>query len=392
MIALSTDSLFFVILLLLAPFVLRHNKPSRRYIFLGINILIFILSMKSVWQLVIAAVWVGLPYMLMRYLKQPKKPVIISVMLVVFIYLQQYSFIKWPLPFKILGLSYFLFREIDFIMQYEYLAEAEIKVSFIDYLNYVLSFYTLLAGPILRYEEFVTDFYESVQTLDKKTVYKYLNRAVNGYVKVYVISAILSFYAGQYFDGLRSHSGVITTAGAFLIYAFLNGWFIYFNFSGYCDIVIAFAGLAGLTVHENFNMPFLARSVVEFWNRHHITLSEWIRDYIFSPLFKVLISGPCEKNIKAGQYIALFLTFTIAGIWHGSDMNYLIYGLFQGLGIVIATAFKENRKKLLGKERNKAYEKSQLMTWIGRGVTWTYICCTFAFVGHDLVGMMSGAF
>lgn len=391
MIALSTDSLFFIILLLLAPFLLRHNKPYRRYIFLAINIAVFILSMKNILQFLIAVLWIGLPYFLMKYLKQPKKPVIICVMLAVFVYLQQYNFVKWPLPFKILGLSYFLFREIDFIMQYEYLTEAEVKISFTDYLNYVLSFYTLLAGPILRYEEFVTDFYEPVQTLDKETVYKYLNRAVNGYVKVYVISAILSFWAGYFFDGLRSHSGVITTAGAFLIYAFLNGWFIYFNFSGYCDIVIAFAKLSGLSVHENFNMPFLARSVVEFWNRHHITLSEWIRDYIFSPLFKTLISGPCEKNIKAGQYIALFLTFTIAGIWHGTDMNYLIYGLFQGLGIVVATAFKENRKKLLGKERNKAYEKSQLMTWAGRCVTWTYICCTFAFVGHDLVGMMSGA-
>lgn len=403
MIALSTDSLFFAALLVIAPLLLRHNRPFRRYIYLVLNILVFAVSMTSALQAVIAAAWLLVPYF---YVKSGSRidagkrekwhfnGILISLMLIVFVYLQHYNFVlalvpeKLQTPFRILGLSYFLFREIDFIMQYDYLKEMEIKISLVDYLNYALGFYCILAGPILRYEEFVTDFYAEKEQLTGNEIYRQLNRAVNGYLKVYVISGILAFYAKLWFDGLRSHSGIITTAGAFVVFALLNGWYIYFNFSGYCDIVVAFASLAGLTVHENFNQPYLARSVVEFWNRHHITLSEWIRDYIFSPLFKMLISGPCEKNMKLGQYIALFVTFTMAGVWHGTDMNYLVYGLFQGLGIVVATIWKENRKKLLGKERNKAYEKSTVAIWCGRFVTWMYICCTFAFVGYDLVGMI----
>jgi len=326
--------------------------------------------------------------------KYPVKGVLILLMVVLFCYLMKYDIIfdslhiPYAFAWKILGLSYLLFREIDFIMQYEYLREEGVRLSLVDYLNYLLSFYTLLAGPILRYEEFVTDFHEEKQPLCKDEIISGLNRIATGYIKVYVISGILSYYATMWFDGLGNHGSVLTTALAFVIFAYLNGWYIYFNFSGYCDIVIAFASLAGLKVHENFNQPYLARSVVEFWNRHHITLSEWIRDYIYSPLFKKLISGPCEKNIKLGQYIALFLTFTIAGVWHGTDANYLIYGLFQGLGIVVATAWKANRKKLLGKERNKAYEKSSVAIWTGRCVTWMYICLTFSFVGYDVAGLI----
>lgn len=405
MVSLASDSLYFIAFLVLAPFVLRNNYKYRRIVFLILNLGVVLAGMSSVLQLAVSAAWVIIPYAVCRFMlrlepdKREKlnwRRILIPVMVICFAYLMKYNIIfdtlriKYIFAFRILGLSYFLFRQIDFILQLDYLSEEGIRISFVDYLNYLLSFYTLLAGPILRYEEFVQDFYSEVSPVTRDEVFKNLNRALNGYIKVYVISALLGYYAGRWFDGLTAHGSVITTAAAFVIFALFNGWYIYFNFSGYCDIVIAFAALSGLKVHENFNQPYLARSVVEFWNRHHITLSEWIRDYLFSPMFKGLLSGPCESNVKLGQYIALFLTFTIAGIWHGTDLNYLIYGLFQGLGIVVATAWKAERKKLLGKERNKKYEKSQVAVWIGRCVTWTYISLTFSFVGYDVVSLIAG--
>ena len=204
----------------------------------------------------------------------------IVLMVLLFTYFMQYDFIYQNLhiPYifvwKLLGLSYFLFRQIDYMMQYEYLEEMEVRISLVDYLNYLLSFWTLLAGPIQRYEDFVTDFYTPQEALDRQEIMHCLNRALNGYLKVFVVSSIVSYYAQFWFDGLKNHGSFLKAAVAFAIFAFLNGWYIYFNFSGYCDIVIAFAGLAGFTVPENFNRPYLSRSVVEFWNRHHITLSE----------------------------------------------------------------------------------------------------------------------
>lgn len=405
MISISTASLFYFCFLAAGVFLLRNNNKYRNYLFLALNIILYLFTLKSLMQLLVVVVWIAVPYFYMRMTSKLKegaaerfhlKGLLLLFMVIVFCYLTKYDFIfeslhiPYIFAFKILGLSYFLFRQIDFIMQYEYLCEAEVKLTFTDYLNHVLSFYTLLAGPILRYEEFVTDFYEEKSALTAKEVLNCLNRAVNGYFKVYVLSGILGSLAGGWFEGLSEHSSFVTTFGAFVVFAFLNGWYIYMNFSGYCDIVIAFARLAGFTVHENFNQPYLAASVVEFWNRHHITLSEWIRDYIYSPLFKRFISGPCSNHVKAGQYISLFLTFTIAGVWHGTDLNYLVYGLFQGLGIVVATWYKAKRKKVLGKERNKAYEKNLAVLTIGRCVTWMYICMTFSFVGYDVMGWLLG--
>ncbi len=398
MITLSTDSVFYIAILLMAPLILRNNSPIRRYLFLAINLTVFFISMKEIAQAAVAVLWLILPYLITKLADKKSlknwRPATIIVMVACFAYLMHYDavfnalHIPYVFPWRILGLSYFLFRQIDFIMQYEYLKETQVKLTFLDYINHLLNFYTLLAGPILRYEEFVTDFYSPVKPLTKQDIFGGLNRALNGYLKIYVVSAIMSYHASYWFNGLKNHSNIITTAGAFFLFAFFNCWYIYFNFSGYCDIVNSFASLAGFTLHENFNRPYLAASVAEFWNRHHITLSEWIRDYLYSPMFKALLTGPCAKNAALGQYIALFLTFTIAGIWHGTDGNYLTYGLFQGLGIVVATSFKSWRKKHWPKEKNKAWEKDIRVLTAGRIITWSYISLTFSFVGYDVLGLL----
>ncbi len=395
MINISTDSLFFALLLVIAPLLLRNNGKYRRYVFLAMNLMVFYLSMVDLSEAIVGTLWVLIPYLLAKRVCADGgkyRPALIAVMVAVFAYLMHYDavfntlHIPYAFPWRLLGLSYFLFRQIDYLMQYEYLESEGVPLGIVDYLNHILNFYTLLAGPIMQYMDFREDFYRPVSEPSKDEIFSHLNRALNGYLKVYVLSALAGHYAGKWFENLDGHSSVITTAGAFFVFAFLNSWYIYFNFSGYCDIVVSFAALSGLTVKENFNRPYLARSVAEFWNRHHISLSEWIRDYLYSPMFKAMLSGPFEGHAQAGQYLALFLTFTIAGIWHGTDMNYLVYGLFQGLGIVVATDFKSRRKKLLGKERNKAWEKNRLAAVAGRIVTWSYISLTFSFVGYDVVG------
>lgn len=396
MLDISIGSGVFALILILAPFLLNKSE-YRNYIFLFLNILVYAISgITSPLQLLVFLIWIFVPYFAITKLYQKKytKTILVILMVACFCYLMQYDWIfkragiPYAFLFKILGLSYFLFRQIDYIMQYEYLLESNVKLSLIDYINYLLSFYTLLAGPILRYEAFVTDFYEEKAKLEKDEVLALINRAVNGYIKVYVISSILMYYAKFYFEGLGKHSNIVFEIAAFVIFALFNGWYIYFNFSGYCDVVISFAKLSGLTVAENFNRPYLSRSVVEFWNRHHITLSEWIRDYIYSPLFKSFLSGPLKKNMKLAQYISLFVTFVIAGVWHGTTVNYLIYGLFQGLGIVVATIFKAWLKKKLGKKKFKEYEKNKWIGIVEMCVTWTYICLTFSFVGFDVAGLL----
>ena len=400
MIDLSTKSLFFVCILIIAPFLLRYRSGYRKVIFLALNVLVVTVASRSLLQWVITAIWVLAPYVLMRAFgdKDRLKGVIIAGIVAVYVYLARYGFVfsLLHLPdiflFRILGLSYFLFREIDYIIQYGRLKEERISLDLVDYLNYMLDFYTLMAGPILRYREFVEDFHINGEDkgyipITKQELLGNVDRVINGYIKVYVISAILDSWAKKWFNGLGDHSSFAKTAAAFCIFAFLNCWFIYFNFSGYCDIVIGAAALSGMKIHENFNRPYLSGSVVEFWNRHHITLSEWIRDYIFTPLYKWLLSAPLKKKVLLSQTISLFVTFLIAGIWHGTTMDYVMYGIFQGLGIVIATVWKVRRKKWLGKEKNKLYENNLAVITICRIVTWGYICLTFTFTGYPVMSL-----
>ncbi len=395
MFELSVGASVFVLLLVSAPILLRNRSQYRNYIFLILNLVLYLGVIKGWQQGVVVALWVLIPYFVVKNGNGRVGP-LLFFLLFCFAYLMQYDWIFGPLhipyafAWKILGLSYFLFRQIDFVMQYEYLKETGVRITFVDYFNYLFSFYTLLAGPIQRYENFVTDFYEEKETLTKAEIFSCLNRALNGYLKVYVVSGIIKYYADGWFQDFGTHAGMLKEALSFVIFAFLNGWYIYFNFSGYCDVVIPFAKLSGITVPENFNHPYLSRSMVEFWNRHHITLSEWLRDYVYSPIFKRLISGPCRSNIRLGQYIALFLNFTIAGIWHGTDMNYLVYGLLQGAGIIVSMLYKEILKKKLGKQRWNAYQNHAVVKWAEICCTWMYICFTFSFVGYDVVGLLSG--
>lgn len=398
MIDISTKSLFFVILIIIAPFLLRNGSKWRKYIFLILNSLIIILTASSVTQFIVTVLWILIPFGVARIFGRAGKCKSLIIVLLVFVYayLAKYDLIfstlhiNYIFAFRILGLSYFLFREIDYIVQYDYLKEQNHRLGLIDYINYVTNFYTLMAGPILRYKEFTDDFYkydgsEGMIPLSKDDLLKQLDRVVNGYFKVYVISAVFNYYAKYWYDGLGGHSGLLKEVLAFVIFAYLNCWFIYFNFSGYCDIVIGAAALSGMTIHENFNKPYMSKSVVEFWNRHHITLSEWIRDYIFTPLYKWFLSVPFKKKILFSQVLALFITFLAAGIWHGTTLDYLMYGIFQGLGIVVATLWKSKRKKWLGKARNKKYENSMVVITITRIVTWMYISLTFSFTGYEIV-------
>ncbi len=416
MISFSTASLFFAVLIVVAPLLLRYRSRFRGIIFLVMNVSVMVLTCRSFLQLLVTAAWVLVPYFVLRFFGRWKwcKPVLVAALVVAFVYLAKYGFVfrllhlADVLPFQILGLSYCLFREIDYTMRYEILKEEGYSLTLLDYCNYVLNFYTIMAGPILRYQEFADDFYgknaenaASGETgyipMTKGQLFTDLNRVVNGYLKVYVVSAILDHYAKGWFAGITEHSSLLKTIGAFCIFAFLNCWFIYFNFSGYCDIVIGAASLSGMKIAENFNKPYFATSVVEFWNRHHITLSQWIRDYIFTPVYMWLLSGPFHskaadrkkaKNITlAAQTIALFVTFFVAGIWHGTTLDYVCYGFFQGLGIAVATIWKAKRKSILGKQKNAAYEANPAVIWISRAVTWGYICLTFTFTGYPVLSL-----
>ena len=118
----------------------------------------------------------------------------------------------------------------------------------------------------------------------------------------------------------------------FLVVFYFYPLYLYFNFSGYCDIVIAASRFFGMKLPENFNRPYLARNVIEFWTRWHITLGTWIRDYLFMPMYKPVVER-WPRRAPSLAWIFYFLAFVVAGVWHGTTLNFLVYGPGRAWGL-----------------------------------------------------------
>jgi len=245
-------------------------------------------------------------------------PATICTVVVVFFFLRRYSFLEWMLPEstwrripQVIGISYMLFKFIHMVVDQ---SQGQLApFTFVSYLNYQGLCFTLTAGPIQRYN----DFYQywtsrELPVLDTREALISWNRLLTGMIKVAVFAAI----ALDLFERSRTqlladpHTYVLER---FVIFFYSYGIFMYFNFSGYTDIVIAAAKLIGLTLPENFNRPYVARNVIDYWNRWHITLTHWIRDYIFMSSYKAVAERFPNKGRQLG-YGLLFLALLLAGV------------------------------------------------------------------------------
>ena len=255
---------------------------------------------------------------------------------------------------RITGLSYMLFRQIHVLVD---AAQGQVaRISFWSYVNYQLNLFAILAGPIQRYQ----DFDEQWQTLqpvlaNPDDLLRNCLRLLVGVVKIALIAPL--FYKG--WDELQvSLVDAHVTGWKFLVefpvvfYAYPV--YLYCNFAGYCDIVIAANRFFGMKLPENFNRPWLARNVLDFWTRWHITLGLWIRDYLFMPMYKPMVER-WPKRAQSLAWIFYFLAFVVAGAWHGGTANFLIYGAMQGLGASVAKIYENAIIAARGRNGLKTY-------------------------------------
>jgi alginate O-acetyltransferase complex protein AlgI len=238
-----------------------------------------------------------------------------------------------------LAISFYTFETISYVVDvYRKFIPAE--RSFVMYGCFVTFFPKLVAGPILRAAEMMPQFAaKSVFRLD--TFVSGLRRILFGiFLKVVIADNIAPLVDAGFLQP-------VTTLSALDIFtlAFLFGFQIYFDFSAYSSIAIGSARLMGIHIPENFNFPYLATSPRDFWHRWHISLSSWIRDYLYLPLqgLKVVdrsaggFSVDVSEKHKGTRYplIALFLTWAIMGLWHGASWTFVIWGLYHASLIAI---------------------------------------------------------
>jgi D-alanyl-lipoteichoic acid acyltransferase DltB (MBOAT superfamily) len=148
---------------------------------------------------------------------------------------------------------------------------------------------------------------------------------------------------------------------------------LYLDFSGYMDIVVGVGKLLGWRIPENFDWPLLSRNIVVFWTKWHITLSEWVRDYVFNPINLALQRGPMRGRALSAGILSYLVAMITVGLWHRANVQFLLYGLLQGLAIAAFKIYEQRLKKRLGREGTKRYQASVPIRAVSTFLTFQYV-------------------
>ena len=227
------------------------------------------------------------------------------------------------------GISFFTFQTLSYTIDV-YRGHIPATRSPRDLALYISFFPQLVAGPIVRASEFMPQM-ETPRSLSWRRAYEGFAVAVFGYFKkVFIADRLAGFVDGVFatpsvFDGPTLLLGVLAYAVQ-----------IYCDFSGYSDIAIGVARILGYDFSRNFNMPYLARGIDDFWHRWHISLSTWLRDYLYIPL------GGSRRG-RARTYVNLFLTMVLGGLWHGAAWTFVVWGAWHGGCLAAQRLFQELR-------------------------------------------------
>lgn len=266
----------------------------------------------------------------------------------------------WPVP-KIalpLGVSFIVFEKITYVVDLFRKAAPPAR-SFLDYLNYVFLFPKLLAGPIVKYHDIAAQL--------SRPTHRYLDveegfiRFLKGLGKKVLIADMLAPIANNVFALSPPALNASSAWLGLICFTFQ----IYFDFSGYSDMAIGMARMLGFRLMENFRDPYLATSFTDFWRRWHISLSTWIKEYLYIPLGGSRVS-------TARTYLNLCVCFLLCGLWHGAAWNFIIWGAIQGIVLVCDRAFWLKLSQGLPRTLNIA------LTFFGIMLSWVFFRCESA--------------
>lgn len=221
-----------------------------------------------------------------------------------------------------IGISFYTFQTISYVIDV-YRGKTEAQKNPAYYLMYLSMYHQLVAGPIVRYADIAREI--QGRTMDAASFSEGLNRFIVGLTKKVLMANIAGNFVSQYFDGSLEK---LSVAGAWFG-AFMFMLQIYYDFSGYSDMAIGLGRMFGFHYKENFDYPYISSSVTEFWRRWHISLSSFFRDYIYIPL------GGNRKH----QYFNLLVTWFLTGLWHGASWNFILWGLYYGILILLERLF-----------------------------------------------------
>ena len=278
-----------------------------------------------------------------------------------------------------IGISFYTFQLLSYVIDV-YRGDVEPERNFFFYALFVSFFPQLVAGPIVKYHDVQKEIEHREVTFDK--VAYGVKRFIIGLAKKMLLANVFGAIADKIFNQpVESFDAATAWVGA-IAYSLQ----LYFDFSGYSDMAIGLGAVFGFKFLENFNYPYISRSITEFWRRWHISLSTWFKEYLYIPLGGNRVS-------RQRTYINLFIVFLATGIWHGASWNFVIWGLWHGLFIILERMTGWHKKEggwLLNTVKHVYTILIFVIGWVmfradNMSYAWAYIKNMFGCVGEHRI-------
>jgi alginate O-acetyltransferase complex protein AlgI len=298
----------------------------------------------------------------------------------VFAWLKRYTILPaesfLPFPYVVIGLSYVFFRVLHLIID----ARSGMlpgPVGPVSYLNFTLNFTSLVSGPIQRYQDYHRMVADERRAIDIEAAGDAVQRIIVGLFKVEILSDLMQTVQLSALHTLTADQPLTHRVFLAAVTAAFYPVYLYFNFSGYTDVVIGVARFLGLSLPENFDRPFAAGNFVDFWSRWHITLSTWLKTYVYMPLLISLARRfPSPRAEPVFGVLAFFVTFFLVGIWHGRTSEFLVFGFLQGFGVAANKVYQIAMTRRLGRSGYRKLCSDGRYHAFARGLTFTWFTFT----------------
>jgi membrane protein involved in D-alanine export len=382
MTAYGSFTFFFILFLLLSPTIILGLRGKRfqsynmivSVIFLAI---IFSQSLNGFLALCIFTIWQVI--LIRNYIAYRNKANHSDVFFLAVAASILPLFLSKVLPFftpdnwiGFLGISYLTFKGVQIIMETrDGLIKDQLPVY--QLLYFILFFPTISSGPIDRYRRFEKDVKAEVTKEQyKELLYLGINKIFQGFLYKYILGYLINHHVISNLPLMD-----ITKEQSFFIYMYSYSLYLFFDFAGYSAFAIGVSYIMGIKTPENFNKPFLSRNIKDFWNRWHMSLSFWFRDYVYMRFVFWMTKKKWIKNRMAVSNLGYLLLFVLMGVWHGLALQYIVYGLYHAFLMIGYNQFEKWNKKYKWLPKNKfTYVISVI-------ITFHFICFGFyIFSGH----------
>lgn len=312
-------------------FLLYWLFPKRQKAILVISNVLFIISQNTI-TLLLSLFIILMTYHFGHIINKTKsKSILIKLIIITCLPLFYFKSINENGSISPLGLSFYTLQAICY--EIDLYKNRNNKYAFIEYFIYISMFPTFLSGPIESPNHIINQIKSNKQFEYNKISYGLILFLFGLFKKTVVADKIANIYVNPVFENVGNYSGFI-----FVLSIALYSIQLYCDFSGYSDMAIGIAKMLGYDLHKNFSAPYFSSSVKEFWSRWHISLSTWLKNYIYIPL------GGNRKG-KFRKYINIVVVFVLSGMWHGIGVNYIIWGLLHAAAQILEDIFKKSRFK-----------------------------------------------